>query len=810
MLLMLPLLLAACNTDYNFDNISLEMTVGDTEGISVPVGSTGKITLASLLDYSTINTNKDGYYSFSYSDSFEYTLEINRLFDRISDIIPAIEPVESQLLGSLGANIPVFSAEKGLDFPSGLSGGLQITDTMLSFVGNTFAMQQEPYTFENEFQVELPAEVASIKEIKFGHNGEGSHIRLAFNLGGLAGVCSSCLVEEFNIELPAGFTLAKEEGTPESDYITVYNGEGSTTPNHFRIKNYTLTGNTLSVNIIIKSVDLSDTTIEGGIVNIREDVTYDLSFSGSLKAGTVEAVSPSVTVVADDLSIYEASIVANELAMDISFSEQISESSIIPQELVRVDYLEIAKARTNGNEAPIFSVGVALEGAPMQSITLSNVEILLPEFLDITAPEGWDYSDGKLTTPTLTLHNNQTNNLLELTIKGIKSLPVDYHRIWLDGTLGLSASAGVPAGSEVTINTSAQNLKLTPIVTLDEISVVRATGIIDPDLSSLLEPQVIELGDFTSSLEGFDLDLNVASPVLTLVVENPIGVGIDTHLKIKGYKDGVTIGVLNSPTITILPAGDTPTTTHIIINGDAAPDSPSYQLVQLEGFADLIATLPEKIEIELSAETNKDTAHTLVIKPEYTFKVDYSVDAALKFEDTRDGHISYTVEIEDVDLSMLADIELIVESLMLTVASESTLPIDLTMGVEFLDEAGAPIECITSSTNGKIAGSTSDTPQNSECSITLSIAQNESASSKPSPFAQIAQTKKIRCTLEGTTLAGGGLKPEQYITANLSLLLDKGITIDLGSLLPEEEMPLPEGSQEGSFTTGVNNSTTTR
>ena len=169
----------------------------------------------------------------------------------------------------------------------------------------------------------------------------------------------------------------------------------------------------------------------------------------------------------------------------------------------------------------------------------------------------------------------------------------------------------------------------------------------------------------------------------------------------------------------------------------------------------------------------------------YTFKVEYSVDAAFKFDPNKSGEINYSVLIEDMDLSALADIDLMVESLTVKVASESTLPIDLSLDIAFLDESGEPIECITSSTTGVVAGSTTTEPKLSECDINLQIAQQGAESSTLSSFAQIARTKSVRCDLKGTTLAGGGLRPEQYLSAKLSLLLDKGITIDLGSLLSE-------------------------
>ncbi len=797
MLLALPLLVAACNTDYNFDNISLEMTVGDTNGISIPIGNTGTITVESLLpEDAEIKTTEEGYYGFEFEDSFEYSASIDDI-PLIRNIIPSIAPIESDVLGAINAEIPLFDAEKSLDFPNGLSGGITITDEALAIIGTSFSMHQDPHTFENEFQVELPAEVAAIKQIRFGDHGQGSHINLTFDLGGLAGVCNSCTVENFNIELPAGFTLAKEMDTPISEYITIYNGENSSTPNHFHIENLPLVGSKLSVDIIVKSYDM-EAAATGSTLNISENVTYDLDFSGSLKAGTIEAVSPSVKIEANDLKLYEASIVANEISHSVSFDQTISKNIVIPDLIERIDYLQVAKYNA-GDQPPHFTLGLELEGSPISEISLSNVEILLPEFLDIEVPEGWNYDAGRLTTPSIALHNDEANDLLDISIKGIKSLPIsryDHSAISLNSTIGLSAEVGVEAGKEVTINTTSQALKLTPIVKLDDIEIVKVEGLVDLDVSDFMKPQTIDLSEMVDSLEGLSLDLNIASPAMNITIENPIGVGIDASVKLTAYKDDYMVNSIISPTISVLPAdGDTPTTTHIVING-AAPDSPDYQSIEILELSDMISVLPDRIEIEIQGTTNKDKPHTIFMKDSYDFKVDYSVNAPIKFDSQNDGNIDYTFEIENVDLSMLADIEVVVENITLKVASESTLPIDLTMDVEFLDESDSPIECIASNTLGKIEGSTTEEAKSSVCNITLDITAPSAESSYPSPFAEIARTNKLRCTLHGKTLAGGGLKPDQYITANLSLLLDKGITVDLGSLLPEEDTtPEPEAPE---------------
>lgn len=779
----LPLLIAACNTDYNFDNISLEVTVGDTDGIAVPLGNTGTITLGDLLKEAGLETNEDGFYGFSYGDNFEYTAEVEAL-PSITGLIPTIAPITNSLLGGFSASIAPFNEEKTLAFPSGLSGNYTITDAMLSYL-NKFPLQYDPETFEQSFTIGLPAEVQSLEQVTFGANGQGSLMEMQFNLGGLANVNDRCEIGTLSFELPAGFTLATLPGDPIADHITISNGTGSSTPNHFEIKNYNFTGNTLTIDIILKSVNLEHATISNNEVTITENVTFELDATLYAKAGTVSTTAPSMRISLTP-EIYDATIVVNEIAHSMSFEEHIEQEIAIPDIVSRIDYLTIGKVG-NPDESPQFSVALELSGAPMDKIELRDVEITLPEFLDIDAPSGWTYNNGTLSCPVVEVHNNQNNAIIDLVLKGIKGLDIVNNNISLDSKIGLSATAAIAGGETLHITTAEKVLTLTPIVTLDDMTIKEVSGIINPDLSDMLPTQEIELGDFTSSLEGIDMNLNIASPVLSLTVENPIGVGIDAIVTLTAYKGGEVVKTITTPTLSIIPAqGSTPTTTHIIINGDAAPDSPDYQLIQLDGFADMVAALPEKIVVELAAETNKDTVHTLTLQDSYTFKVEYAVDAAFKFDSQSNGTINYEVMVEDVDLAALADLNIGVESLILKVASESTLPIDLTLDVELLDENDNAIECVTSTTTGKIAGSTTNEANISSCDITINIATPTADSSKPSPWAEIARTKKIRCNLQGTTLAGGGLKPDQYISAELSLLLDKGITIDLGGLLSPE------------------------
>lgn len=780
-LLATPLVVIACNSDYNFDNISLEVTVGNTEGIVVPLGSTGEITLGSLLGESGIESDANGNYGFSFADHLSYTLELGTI-DPIVGLVPALTPVSTSLIGNINASIPTFEESKSLSLPSGITAEMEIPEGF-PLLGQEFTMHYDPNTFEGEFSVEVPEEVAAIRTIRFGADGQGSLLEINFSLGGLVGITDSRVINKFDIELPAGFTLEKVPGDPVYNSTTISCGEGSSTPNRFNIENYSMTSDELSIAILIKSVDLSATTSrDGNILTIDEDVTYDLDFTGTFKAGKVTSVAPEVAIVAN-LEVFDATITTNEFSHPVEISENISQSITLPQEVKEIR--AIALVDYNTGEAPKLTIQLGVENSPVSFIELQNLEINLPPYLQVSPiTPGWDYLDGKLTAETLRLDTAGSGQITigEFTIEGIGALDINNGELNLSSEIGLKGDFVLPAGQDITLALHHEDIVITPVITLSDMKVESITGIVEPDLESLLEPIEVSLGDFTSAMEGLDLELNLASPRLDISIDNPIGIGIDAELKIEAYKAGAVAKSVTTPTIFILPASQT----NLIIVGEsgdwAYPDDAGTQVCVVEGLTDIIGLLPDKIVLSINAETNKTTPHHIALQDSYTFNISYGVDAPLAFSSNKDGHIAYTTTIEGVDLTELADIDLIIEKLTIQIASKSTLPIDLELDVTLLDENGEPIQSVTSTTTGLVKGTTSQEPESSECAITLNIAAPSQESSTLTPFADIARTQAVECTLRGTTLAGGALNANQYIDLSLALLLDEGITVDLGTI----------------------------
>ena len=782
----LALLLVACDSNYNFDKISLEVTIGDTEGITIPLGTTEKITIESLLgEQGELNTDKDGFYSFGMADSFTEEFEVGTIAP-ITGLAPTIAPTTMELMGEMNTSISPISQVQTIPYPEGLSGGITIPAFL---AGQSLSLEYGPAVFENSFEIALPDHIKSIDKVTFGAGGSGSLVSITFDLAGLTPVSENRTINTFAIEAPAGFELAKVAGDPVASYATISKGSGSETNNRYEITNYPLNQSTVELKFLLMSAQLSGAATEGKVV-VDNNISYSFSMGYTVKAGTTGTQTPSVKATAD-IAIHSATVTLDAWEQSFNLSEQFNQSVSLPKEVEAIDYLEIGRTDL-ASALPQLNVSLGLDGSPLGEINLSSLELTLPAILDVEAPAGWILSGNTLKATNLTLKNGSNNPIITLPLKGLKNIPIANGVAKIEGTLGVNATIAIAAGQQLSIDTSAKSITLTPSVAIDDLSIRSVVGRVNPDLGGLLAPIEVDLSELTSALgEDMELSLNLASPTIDLSVENPIGVGIDLVVKIDAWKGGVVTKSISTPTLTILGAeGTTPAITKISLTGD----TPTEGQTKVEGLMELINSLPDKLVVTLDAAPNTSKPHTLIVKDSYLFKVDYSVGAALKFDAEKNGHINYTTLIEDIDLSEIvgSDIDIAIDSLTVNVEAQSTLPLDAVLRIKFLDAEKNEVSQIKALTTGSIKGSANDTPTESKISIGLTLPD---ATSSVHIGELLGSIKAVECSFEGETLAGAGLKPEQWLQATLSLCLDKGVTVDLGTLAPKDE-PTDELSKE--------------
>lgn len=753
----------ACSTDYNFDKVSLEMTIGDSNEITIPLGNTGQITLDSLLHGVTeLSVDAEGYYKVGYDGSFEYNAEIGDI-SPVSDVLPAIPATTITLFDGMETSALNFDETKEVPMPS-LVASLSSIPEGSALIGQTMSIEYNG-SFDNTIEITLPSQVASIKTVNFGSSASGAPISLVLKLNNLANITDNMVLESLVLDFPAGFSLAVDSSSPLGSAAAVGNGPGSATNNRFTVSNYHFTESSVPISFYLLSADVSACTPVSGKLFIPASLTCTSTVKATVKAGTIGSEKPSIIVSASP-SFRNATVVTGNFQETVSISETVSKQVSLPSQIARIDYLALA----NDTTTPKAEISLMISGSPVGTIDLSNLKITLPPCLDVEAPSGWTLSGTTLTKPSLSLTNGTSTKIISLPIKGIKNLTVSEGKTAIEGTIGVSASASVASGTSITVSSSDQNITITPTVSLGTLAIKEFTGLLNVDLASYIQPQEVDLSELASALKGTDVSLNLVSPSIFMTIGNPIGVNILGSVKITPYKDGVAKTAIVSNQFVI--AGTTtsaPAQTKLLLSGDATASKEGYTSVYVDHLADIINTLPDKLVIDVDMVTDNTTAHHVIFSDSYRFSVDYGVEAGLKFGASA-GSVKYTKTFEDVDLGELSKLKAKAEKVTLNVAAESTLPMDMAMAVEFLDSSENAVEGISTSSNGQIHGTATSTPTASDIAVTVEVADGL--------LTKFEQVKKIRCTFTAATLPQGGLKPDQYLSAKLSLKLDKGITID--------------------------------
>lgn len=766
------LLSVGCNPVYNFDNLSTEVTVG-ADGLTLPLGGTGKITLDSLLRESgdVLTLDADGNYSFGYSDEFEYSAEVGTVA-AVTDIIPTIDPQTISLFDALNADMPTFNNSQNISMPAALAAfadGFTLTAPQAALIGSV-TISPETRTVTENIVLDLPEEIASVGKITFGADGGGSPVTVSINLGKLAPISNSRKID-FALELPSGVTIVSDD----ESHPTISKGVGSTTNNRMELNDYTLTSSSMALDFKIVSIDVSTITPAAGVLTIPFEMNYEFGMSASIQAGTITGSDPTISI-ATAFVFHSATLKTGTIAQDFSFSSSISQNVDVPEQIVAIDRLNIEDATSGAVPQAVVEIGIT--GSPVETIKIADLKIAVPSFIDIDAPSGWTLSaDNVLSIASIDINTtNSTTRLLALPIKGLKNLSVTNKRISLSDDFAISGKATVDSGSNVNINSGAgSQIAITPTITLGDLKITSVVGRINFDMSEYIEPQEIDLSSVTSALgDDTQLSLNLASPEICLTVTNPVGIPINGTLTLTPY-EGTTAKTPIKADIAIQPAANdgTAVVTKLLVSGDATASKEGFTLVFVDGLASIINELPTKLVATIALNVDQTTSHTLVLKESYKFNVAFDVNASLKFG-AGTGSITYNKLIENVDISSLPDLGK-VESASIGVKSRSTLPMDLSLDLQMQDADGAALSGITTSSTGKIEGSNDSTEKSSTTTVSLTFADGN--------ISALKAVKKIKCVFSAATLSGGALNPEQYLDATLVLILDNGLTVDLDELL---------------------------
>lgn len=525
--------------------------------------------------------------------------------------------------------------------------------------------------------------------------------------------------------------------------------------------------------------------VSGGVLSVRKPIVTVASpyFPGSASTLTdlTDAPTPQVEIAVRDmhllLDLSRCQVTAG-FSEPIDISHPIRETFAVPAEVGTIDFATVADADTGGEAALTLSLDIA--DSPVDACYFDDITIVLPAFLEAEHP------NLDPVTRTIRIDRVQYRGsripIARIVLKGIREVPIrgagDDKTAWLKGQLLLKATATLPDGSPVA-GIESTDITLLPEATVSPLRFSHVTGTVDLDLKQYLEPTTVDLSDLRKSLGDQNIQINLVAPRITLNVNNPIGVGMKGDIVLQPYDfqnqklDPITVAnVMIEPA-----AGDLPATTHLYVtDGTTAPDG--YTLCRVEDLSGLVKIIPSKIDITFDFAVDDTREQQIALTGEdYDFNVDYAILMALQFQD---GALIDYSDIADTEKTF-EDIEgydVTADDILLTAKVRSTVPIDLDVRLEPLDKDKIPVEGVTATVLGKIEGY--DAATDGEYRITNLEARLDI---EDGDIQRLLPIRYIKYHVNGQAVGtDAALSPDQYVSAELQLILKKGITVDLDTL----------------------------
>ncbi len=445
----------------SIDDISKEVTLAP-EGIVAPILARSRQTIDLLLgdnagDYLTVGD--DGVYHLSYGDSVTAKIE-DLVIDPITDLVPELESrrlhlsaedIElpayvrmNEVRSSFDVDIPDFDMAKSIDMedvkvaskvglPDGYGAGMSVNAGLVP--GLTLSVKDNSVI---NVKAELADEVSYVQRVEFGATEAGSLVSFYLEVGNLSPVYAGGTIKSLTVNFPAGYELGLAE-----DYggkATLSKGASSSTFNVFQLKDYSLSASQpVKVDLYMKYVELQPSSVQNGVLSVKDEISYDFNFEMKTKSGTV-AAGQGPQLGMEIKPVFRDAVVATK---DFHFSVEDSEREFsydisgISSDIKRIDYVALSGKNTfNVKASPL---DLPFEGADFK------VNVALPQVL-MFEQSPYILSGNVLSVPMSELERGVDLSLVGINLRGSAHGDVDDGVMSLSEKLKINVSHTVPSG----------------------------------------------------------------------------------------------------------------------------------------------------------------------------------------------------------------------------------------------------------------------------------------------------------------------------------------------------------------------------
>lgn len=810
--------------DFSVDKVSTEVSVFEGKTV-LPIGTFEKCSLGDLLGDSLSDLRKeDGTYSFSeeqepksLSEDLNFNLdelksftleEVASDFDinlpSITFDAPAIEidaetaintdiaPVQNFLSTLASYGIPVNTTEGTI--PEDMS---LVQQFWPEFAWPEFETTYEE-TYTNKFTFDVPEQISGVETIYFEDIDEGyvgAPFRLAVDLNGLAGISNG---GEVNIELgmPAGatFTIFDKSDSKTYEDIPTYSKTIEVAPGQERIE----------LDIYFASISTSVGLNEKHQFDMELGMTCGIGFKFGTKAGSYDLNQKPTIDLHSEFKVKDAAV---KFASGSDLMQFTPETGFdipingLPEQLKSINRITL----TDNTALNLFIDGF---DALRESGQYISVDMTLPEFLDLNAvaDAGYEYN-AETHTLTTTLTNISDGLVIDFAAidfgEGLAPVDGAVHlsyqpeiRVYFNQEEAINVMSFLPKDEATGEPLSELHVKAGIAETVVGLESVTAKIDLGEDMTNIKE---------TVSLEGLadlkDLPIQISgsglSPVIIIEITNPITLAPHIEASItpmtgevadseKAFSFVADIRAAEYVDGAVVPA----TTKLVLARSDREaefPASEGYDFHSFDNIDNLIKTpIADSIAISASVELPNDGLIELHLSDNIDIKFGYKVEVPFAFDSSL--NISYEDSISLVDettgkssLADVADLEGIeVGDLALILDIETTLPLELEATTKLLDKDGNELATKLGfgEENNSINGSKDGvTPERSTLRLAFDLESGK--------LTELADVESIALSIAARSASEAGavaLNDQQYISAELKLEIDGGVTVDISKL----------------------------
>lgn len=758
------LTVSCVDKDYDLDNlkdVNTDINVGG-EYFGLPIGKLNPVTLGEFIKPGDMLSVVDGKYEFKYTDT--YDAEIGKIDPvNISVDVPAFDEVLVNL-----SNVSIDDIEMPNIQIEG-SGKVNLPDNLVGVPSTN--IPQLPLSVNGTAPVkilyEYSKDIKQINWIEIGQSGSTTGQLLQFDITpSYAGVLSSAQIniDSFEITFPVGFSLGIADNDP-------YAGKLSNNDRTYTITGKDLLSNT-PIRFYVRKLTFNPAVDQqNGELTYSHDITYNANF---LINGTTDPnisgteISVNVTnntrlsMAGSDFDINAINTAVGTETIDISVDQDLGSDMI----------KSISKITLT--EPTSLKITIGEQGLPQQipGMTLANYKIEFPSFLVFEDPQ-------LNSTKTLVINEMiQRGSGLTKTVN-ITGFAFSTNPIQPDGSIKLSGTiktigdvVTIPATNHLNSN-DIQNIKVTPTVTLEEMTVGVITGVIKPEIDT--QPQIVDLNIGDDMAFIYDSDLDLDRIAVRINIDNTTDIAASIGIKLIPYDaNGAEITQNKMEQLTGLDIKPS-TNSKLWLSNTEEGMPEGYTYVNNPKINSLFRKMPSKMEADLSVSLDSQEV-SIDINTPMELKIEYEVVAPLA--PGSEFKLVYEDKIGNLQTDLKDFIDYI-SALELELNATNEIPLDLNVNAQALDSNGSNIG-VSITIDGVIkAGGKGGVATDSAIKMSL----------KETTSGALAKLDMIKLMLVGSCneeFAGTNLEEQQSLTLSGKAFVPGGLNINIDTNLNKE------------------------